>query len=83
MWIVPVPVAVEGIRVVKVPWMRSFWSRELKIRVSWLIISFFLMCGGWVEMKLLYIVGGLGSHIIRSVLGLVWDEIRKRRTYLY
>jgi hypothetical protein len=26
---VPVPVAVEGIRVVKEPWMRSFWSREL------------------------------------------------------
>jgi len=26
---VPVPMAVEGIRVVKEPWMRSFWEREL------------------------------------------------------
>jgi hypothetical protein len=40
MWIVPVPVAVEGIRAVKEPWMRSFWERELKIRVSYL--KFFL-----------------------------------------
>jgi len=31
---VPVPVAMEGARVAKEPWMRSFWSLELWIRLG-------------------------------------------------
>lgn len=62
----PVPVALEGIRVAKEPKMRSFCSREL---VGWLVIS----CHAERPEELEYIVGGLGSHTIRSVLRLVWE----------
>lgn len=57
----PVPIALEGMRVAKVPKMSSFCSRELR---SWLVIWCYGEC---TKAGMDYIVGGLGSHAIRSV----------------
>lgn len=60
----PLPVAVEGMRCEKVPWMRSFWVRELGALVGNEKKRFSDGDEGMRER--IYIVGGLGSHTTLS-----------------
>jgi hypothetical protein len=58
----------------KEPWMRSFCSRELTRRVSYFTLGVLIPsgCNFLSGRGMEYIVGGLGSHTIRSTLWLVY-----------